>query len=219
MDEYLEGVVQESIDKKDRRILDVKNYIDARRRTAGVKPSFSIIELGLDIPDEVMSHPTIQEMILAATDLVAFSNVSNTHEKTVCTLTDASICLKDIFSYNLEQLRGDDLHNIITCVMHEHHTDVNGAMLWVEDFLFQVAEKFHAAQAALPQWEEPLNSHVKEYCDGLGQWVRALDDWSFEGERYFGNKGLEIKEKRWMLLLPKENATEVGPVHIDSSLL
>ena len=76
MDEYLEGVVHESIDKKDRRILDIKSYIDARRRTSGVKPSFSIYELGLDIPDEVMSHPMVQEVILAAVDLVAFSNVS-----------------------------------------------------------------------------------------------------------------------------------------------
>ncbi|KAF8546266.1 terpenoid synthase [Imleria badia] len=199
MDEYLEGVVQESIDKKDRRILDIKSYIDARRRTSGVKPSFSIFELGLDIPNEVMSHPAIQEMILAAVDLVAFAN--------------------DIFSYNMEQLRGDDLHNIITCVMNEYHTDVNGAMLWVEDYLLRVADRFHAAMADLPQWEEPLNSQVKAYCDGLGQWVRALDDWSFEGERYFGKKGLEIKENRWMLLLPKKCTMEIGPVHVDSSLL
>ena len=75
MDEYLEGVVQESIDKKDHRVLDIKSYIDARRRTSGVKPSFSIIELGLDIPDEVMAHPAIQEMILAAVDMAAFCNV------------------------------------------------------------------------------------------------------------------------------------------------
>ena len=129
------------------------------------------------------------------------------------------IALKDIYSYNLEQMRGDDLHNIITCVMNEHHTDVNGAMLWVENFILGVAERFHNALAALPQWEEPLNSQVKEYYDGLGQMMRAHDDWSFESERYFGNKGLEIKENRWMLLLPKKSATEIGPVHVDSSLL
>ena len=129
------------------------------------------------------------------------------------------IALKDVFSYNLEQMRGDDLHNIITCVMHEHQTDVNGAMLWVGDFLLATAARFHAALAALPQWEEPVNSQVKEYCDGLGQWVRALDDWSFESERYFGNKGLEMKQNRWMLLLPKKGATDLGPVRIDSSLL
>ena len=217
MDEYLEGVVQESIDKKDRRILDIKSYIDARRRTSGVKPSFSIFELGLDIPDEVMSHPAIQEMVLAAVDLVALCNVGDIH--VMGNGGSDAIALKDIFSYNLEQLRGDDLHNIITCVMNEYHTDVNGAMLWVEDYLLQVADRFHAAMAALPQWEEPLDSQVKAYCDGLGQWVRALDDWSFEGERYFGKKGAEIKETRWMLLLPKKPTTEIGPVHVDSSLL
>ena len=104
--------------------------------------------------------------------------------------------------------------------MNEHHTDVNGAMLWVEDFLLGVSEKFLAAKAALPQWEEPLNSEVKAYCDGLGQWVRALDDWSFESERYFGNKGPKIKENRWMLLMPKTCTTEIGPIHLqDSSLL
>ena len=131
------------------------------------------------------------------------------------------IALKDILSYNLEQLRGDDVHNIITCVMNEHDTDVNGAVLWVEDFLLGVAEGFHAAWAALPQWEEPLNSQVKEYCDGLAQWVRGNEDWSFGCERYFGNKGLEIKKNRWMSLLPvpKNYATEIGPVHVDSSLL
>ena len=129
------------------------------------------------------------------------------------------IALKDIVSYNVEQMRGEDLHNIITCVMNEHHTDVNGAMLWVEDILFGVTERFHAALAALPRWEEPLNSQVKEYCDGIGQWVRALDDWNFESERYLGNKGLEIKRNRWMLLLPKKRVTEIGPVHVDGSLL
>ena len=72
--------MQESIDKKARRILDIDSYIVARRRTSGVKVSFTINELGLDIPDEVMAHPAIQEILLAAVDLVAFTNVSRIHE-------------------------------------------------------------------------------------------------------------------------------------------
>ena len=129
------------------------------------------------------------------------------------------VALKDILSYNLEQMRGDDLHNLLACVMDEYQTDVNGAMLWVKKILLGAAEMFHAAKAALPEWNEPLNSDVKAYCDGLGQWVRGMDVWSFESERYFGNKGLEIQENRWMLLLPKKITAEIGPVHIDSSLL
>ncbi|KAG9309463.1 hypothetical protein JVU11DRAFT_10432 [Chiua virens] len=159
MDEYLESVVQQSVYRKE-----------------------------LHIPDEVILHPAIREIVLAATDIIAFCN------------------------YNMEQMRGDDGHNIVTVVMHEHGTDVNGAMLWVENFLLGAQERFHAAKAALPDWDEPLNSQVQEYCDGVGQFVRANDDWSFEGERYFGKKGLEIKKNRWMLLLPKRHAKEIGPI-------
>ncbi|KAF8545687.1 terpenoid synthase, partial [Imleria badia] len=125
MDEYLEEVIQESIDNYDHLILDIKSYIDARRRNGAVKPTFCPIELGLGIPDAVMSHPIIQEMIVAAIDIITLSN--------------------DLLSYNLEQLRGDELHNIVTCVINEHNTDVNGAMLWVDDFLHGVEERFYGA--------------------------------------------------------------------------
>ena len=86
MDLYLEGVVQQSINKKDHRILDVQSYIDLRQLTSGVKPAFSMIEWGLDIPDKVMSHVVIQELFLAAGDLVAFTNVCDipSHARLMC---------------------------------------------------------------------------------------------------------------------------------------
>ncbi|KAF8547657.1 terpenoid synthase [Imleria badia] len=201
-DEYLEAVAQQAIDRSGHRIRDITSYFDIRRDTIGGKPAIALLELGLDIPDEVMSHPAIQEMALAAVDMISIGN--------------------DITSYNLEQSRGDDSHSIITIVMNEIGTDVNGAMLWAQDFHTKLEQKFHAAMAALPQWDEPLNSQVKEYCNGLGQWVRGNDDWEFEGGRYFGNRGVEIKEKRWMALMPKQrkNGTpEIGPVLVDSSQL
>ena len=36
-----------------------------------------MIELALDIPDEIISHHTIQEMVLAATDMIIITNVSD----------------------------------------------------------------------------------------------------------------------------------------------
>jgi hypothetical protein len=87
MDAYVESVVQESIDKKDHRILDVKSCIDARRLTAGVEPAFCMLELGLDIPDEVMAHPAIQEMVMAAIDIPTFWNVSDIRVKILRVLT------------------------------------------------------------------------------------------------------------------------------------
>ena len=64
-----------------------------------------------------------------------------------------------------------------------------------------------------------LGSRAKEYCNGLDEWVRGHEDWSLEGERYFGNKCPEIQQNRGMLLLPKEYTTEIGADHVDSSLL
>lgn len=132
------------------------------------------------------------------------------------------ITLKDLASYNVEQSHGDDSHNIITVVMNEFGTDVNGAMLWAQDAHTKREQAFLAAMAALPEWGEPLNSQVKQYCNGIGQLVRGNDDWGFESERYFGDRGLEIQEKRWISLMPKvhkKGTSEVGPVLVDSSLL
>ena len=91
---------------------------------------------------------------------------------------------------------------------------MNGARLWVEDFLLGAPERFHAVFATLPQLEEPLNPQIKGYCDGLSQFVRGHEDWGSEYERCFGNKGLEIQQTRWMLLFPKKYTTEIGADHL-----
>lgn len=130
--------------------------------------------------------------------------------------------MKDIVSYNVEQSRGDDDHNIVKIVMLEFGVDVNGAILWAQDLYTKTEQSFFTAMAALPKWDEPLDSQVKEYCDGLGSWVRANCDWSIESRRYFGDRGREIREKGWMNLIPKKrkNGTVVaGPIPIDSFLV
>lgn len=49
-----------------------------------------------------------------------------------------------------------------------------------------------------------LDADVARYVDGLGNWVRANDQWNFESERYLGKRGPEISKDRWVTLLPKE---------------
>ena len=76
-DEYLEGVVQQAIDKSGDHIRDIKSYFDIWRWSIGAKPAFSLLELALDIPDEVMSHPAIQEMVLTTINMIIIGNVSH----------------------------------------------------------------------------------------------------------------------------------------------
>lgn len=82
--------------------------------------------------------------------------------------------------------------------------------------------RFNVAYSSLPRFGGPLDLEFQSYVDGLGNWVRANDAWSFESARYFGNRGLEIMETRTVNLLPKTAGyqhLEVGPQAIDESLL
>ncbi|KAG1856653.1 terpenoid synthase [Suillus subalutaceus] len=199
---YLESMVQQANDRNEHCIRDIESYIDVRRDTVAMKAVFALLELGLDIPDEVISHPTIEAMAIASMDMVFIDN--------------------DIASYNMEQARGDASHNMITIVMRDLDTDVNGAMLWVADLHMKTQKKFLEAMATVPKWGEPIDPQVREYCDGLGNWVRANYEWNFETERYLGTKGPEIQNKKWMPLMPKDclkDSREIGPVHVDCSLL
>ena len=109
-----------------------------------------------------------------------------------------------MISFNIEQARGHD-HNLVVSVMHELDLDVNGAMLWIAGLHKELEMKFLGAMTCLPQWGEPIDSHVRQYCDGLGSWVRGYDEWNFESERYFGDKGPKIKGNRWNTLIPKDS--------------
>jgi Delta6-protoilludene synthase len=63
-------------------VRDIQSYFDLRRETIGTLPSFALIELHMNIPDHVMSHPTVQSMTDLCTDMVNMGN--------------------DLYSYNVE---------------------------------------------------------------------------------------------------------------------
>ncbi|KAI0291779.1 terpenoid synthase [Multifurca ochricompacta] len=197
---YMQTVVQQAADRTNKYIPTIEEYFEIRRDNVGTKPSFAIIELEMDLPDEAVNHPTIQELSVLATDMIFLDN--------------------DIASYNVEQARGDDNYNIITIVMHQNKTDVRGAMNWVYECHKELEEKFmDIYENKIPKFGEPVDEQLAQYVDGIGNWVRANDQWGFENERYFGKKGLEIQRTRWVTLLPKKCSNKIGPQHPDGSKL
>ena len=104
--------------------------------------------------------------------------------------------------------------------MHNNKTDIQGAMNWVYDYHKELEAKFmDLYENKVPKFGEPVDTELAQYVDGLGNWVRASDQWGFESERYFGKKGPEIEKTRWVTLLPKERSEEFGPRLVDGSLL
>lgn len=104
----------------------------------------------------------------------------------------------------LEEARGLDGHNIVTSVMRELKLDRAGALEWLQTYINNFVSTFLSDLERLPSWGEEIDKKVKTYIDGLGHWVRGNDDWSFESERYYGTRGLEVQKHRIVSLLPRQ---------------
>ncbi|KAJ3511062.1 hypothetical protein NLJ89_g4326 [Agrocybe chaxingu] len=86
--------------------------------------------------------------------------------------------------------------------MQEQNLDVQGAVNWLERYAAGVRGAFLDNVANMPSRGTEVDSRVKVYVNGLAQWVRGNDDWTFESGRYFGDKGAEVQKTRVMSLLP-----------------
>jgi hypothetical protein len=116
-----------------------------------------------------------------------------------------------MYSYNVEQARGDN-HNILPVVMNEKGVDLDGALDWVVIAYEQVLSRFHAERSALPSWGPAIDPEVNNFVERMCIWIRGHDSWSFESERYFGTKGMEIQRLRMMPLLSSVCEPEVASV-------
>ncbi|KAJ6474479.1 terpenoid synthase [Mycena vitilis] len=182
---YMHSVVQQADDRTCSRIRDVDSYFEVRRDTIGAKPSFAINEIHLNLLDDAIMHPVVKKLTSLCIDALIIGN--------------------DLVSWNVEQARGDDGHNLVTIVMHQYNLEAQGAINWISDLHDNIADEFLQIWKTLPTFGGPIDREIRTYVDGLGNWVRANDQWSFESERYFGTKGLEVLGSRKIVQLPKFN--------------
>ena len=81
-------------------------------------------------------------------------------------------------------------------------------------------DRFCDLYIRVPKYVGPIDLEVQTLVDGMAQCVSAVMHWSYESERYFGTRGMEIKTSRQVRLLPKVEVPEtVGPVPVDDALL
>ena len=68
-------MIDEASDRTNGRIRGIAEYLELRRLTAGAYASFFSVELGLDIPDDVMTHPAIESLLSLAAESTVLTNV------------------------------------------------------------------------------------------------------------------------------------------------
>ncbi|TFK30274.1 terpenoid synthase [Coprinopsis marcescibilis] len=173
-------------------IPDLESYIDVRRDTSGCKPCWALIEYALDIdlPDFVAEHPVIAALNQGTNDLVTWSN--------------------DIFSFNVEQSRGDT-HNMIVILMQHHGHSLQSAIDYVGDLCQQTIDTFCSNKNNLPSWGPEIDDIVARYVQGLQDWIVGSLHWSFQTHRYFGAEGQAIKKHRMVKLLPLQTNDPLPP--------
>lgn len=161
---YVNSVVQQSSDRDHHFQRDITSYLALRRYTIGAEPSFVLNAMHMDLPDHVVSHPTLKRLEELATDMIILGN--------------------DIVSYDREQSQpGQAEHNIISAIMSSLNLDVQGAMDWVGGYHDGLVEEFLSEFSRLPVFpeeSEQVNAYVLEYANALANWVRASDSWGFE---------------------------------------
>lgn len=132
---------------------------------------------------------------------------------------------QDIFSYNVEQARGDT-HNMIPVVMHEQGLELQEAVDFVgyasssplplpalpsytnhppasrSEMCKASIDRFVSSRAALPAWTPAVDAALARYADGLADWIVGSLHWSFVSERYFGADGAAVKAARVVRLKP-----------------
>jgi len=70
-------VIDEASDRSRGHVRGIADFLELRRLTAGAYASFFSVELGLDIPDEVMEHPALELLRSLAADSTVLINVRN----------------------------------------------------------------------------------------------------------------------------------------------
>ncbi|KAG6894724.1 hypothetical protein C0992_004965 [Termitomyces sp. T32_za158] len=184
LESCITALVQQAKDRALDYIRNIDEYLPVRRETIGANPALIILEFQLNLPERFFEDPVIQRLNNACVDLIVLSN--------------------DLYSYNVEQARGDEGHNIVTILMQHEHLTLSEAVAWIGNHASKCVRNFLNDLSHVPYFGEEYQADVDRYLDGLGNWVRGHDCWNFESGRYFGVQGLEIQQSRKVVLLPQQ---------------
>lgn len=118
---------------------------------------------------------------------------------------------QDLYSYNVEQARDEDSHNLVAVTMREKNLGVQEAMDHIGEMYDDMRTKFCEDFENIPyfsQYSPEVNELVHKWCWYVGNWVTTNIMWSHLGERYFGKAGMEVLKHRTVTLLPKQKPAE-----------
>lgn len=100
---YMRAMVEEAGDRGKLSIRhSIEEYLELRRYTGAIKPSFDLLLLPLEIPDSLLLDPKVKELEIIAIDMIAVANVSIVSKIYICNIHMLSRTLSRSMSNKLE---------------------------------------------------------------------------------------------------------------------
>ncbi|KAH7907036.1 isoprenoid synthase domain-containing protein, partial [Hygrophoropsis aurantiaca] len=164
----------------------IDSYMMIRRETIGVRPCLVLMRSTrrLYLPDRVLKHPIIEEMVNVILDTCYIAN--------------------DIYSFKKEMGDNGALNNIITVIHRDpgtKHLDLQGRINYAGKLFETAIGRFQKCREMLPSFEDPvIDRQVSEYADGLLDWTVGNIEWSLVNHRYNTFNNEEDREKNIMRL-------------------
>ncbi|KIM39995.1 hypothetical protein M413DRAFT_415200 [Hebeloma cylindrosporum] len=184
---YTECVAREAELRERGEVLDLASFLPLRRNNSAVLLCFSLAEyiLGIDLEEDVYQNEVFMEAYWAACDHVCWAN--------------------DVYSYDLEQSRGQTGNNIVTVLMEEKGFSLQESADYIGKHCDHLAEQYLSARKRLPP---SLGTDALHFIDALGDWMIGNLVWSFKSVRYFGARLEEVKKTGVVVLRPRQVADD-----------
>jgi len=182
-DAFMTSLVDECADRDSNTIRrSIDDYLSLRRSTGGIKPSFDLLLLPLEIPEDLLEHAVIKELETIALDMIVVAN--------------------DVISFNVEQTRGE-IHNLVVVLMNERNFTIQEAMDFIGEWYHARGKAFIDTMGRLPTAADAdASANLQKYVVSLGNGVTGNYEWSLDTERYFDNaQERENIRKKWTVEL------------------
>ncbi|CAI7610388.1 unnamed protein product [Penicillium discolor] len=176
MNEFCQANLEQVKLQPSGNIADVDELTNMRRGLICTTPIFALVEYAsdLDLPDEVIDHPVIEELRVIITDIVWIQN--------------------DIVSYFKEQGLGEQ-HNLVTAYLLQGYP-LQVAFEKSGDLLQSRYRDWYRNFAKLPFWEEHIDRQVQLYLSGVQNVALANLNWSFRTDRYWYGQNDKVRTTR-----------------------
>jgi hypothetical protein len=159
---YLLSLLWEAANRQRRRVPTVAEYVQMRRHTGAVHPSFTLTDVAHGgAGTDQRADPELSRLEELAADLVCWCN--------------------DVFSWAKERHQEHDGHNLTAVIVGETGQDEEAA-------LADAAARFNAGLIEYLRLEQRLlerdDPAVRRFVTARRCWVRGTYDWSLAARRY-----------------------------------